>query len=89
VKKFEMSGDRIVGDGCNVTVYERPDSSRYALDRRGAGTEWDPDEPVFGRARFDSRAASTGRWEGSRSTQSEPPPSDPPRGRRRKGSRLS
>lgn len=84
-----MNGDRIVGDGCNVTVYERPDKSRYALDRRGGGSEWGPDEPVFGRARFDSRELATGRWDGSRSLQSEPQPADPPRGRRRRGSRLA
>ncbi len=84
-----MSEDRIVGDGCNVTVYERPDRSRYALDRRGAGSEWSADDPIFGRARFDSRELSTGRWDGSRSTQSSPPAADPPRGRRRKGARIS
>jgi hypothetical protein len=89
VKKFDMSGDFIVGDGCNVTVYERPDSSRYALDRRGGGSEWGSGKRIFGRARFDSRALSSGRWEGSRSTRSEELPADPPRGRRRKGSRIS
>lgn len=84
-----MSGDRVIGDGCNVTVYERPDKTRYALDRRGVGSEWDPDAPTFGRARFDSRALATGRWDGSRSSQATPPVPDPPRGRRRKGSRIS
>ena len=84
-----MTTDRIVGDGCNVTVYERLDKSMYALDRRGAGSEWDPDQPIFGRARFDSRELSTGRWEGSRSLQPAPPPGDPPRARRRSGSRLA
>jgi hypothetical protein len=89
MKRYDMSADRIVGDGCNVTVYEREDKSRYALDRRGAGTEWDDTEPIFGKARFDSRHLSTGRWEGSRSLQSAPPPGDPPRARRRSGSRLA
>jgi hypothetical protein len=89
MKKFDMTTDRIVGDGCNVTVYERADKSMYALDRRGAGAEWDTDQPIFGRARFDSRELSTGRWEGSRSLQPVPPPSDPPRARRRSGSRIS
>lgn len=62
-----MSGDRPVGDGGNLTVFERPDGSMYALDKHGRGVEWDPEAPLFGRARFDSRHLSTGRWEGSRS----------------------
>ena len=82
-----MSGDSIVGDGCNVTVYERPDGSRYALDRRGAGEEWG-DARVFGRARFDSRPLATGRWAGSRSAAGEPAAATPPRGRRRSGPRA-
>jgi hypothetical protein len=82
-----MSEDRIIGDGCNVTVYERLDNSRYALDRRGAGEEWDADAPTFGRARFDSRPLSTGRWEGSRSVQGEAIEAEPARARRR-GSRF-
>lgn len=64
---FPMQDDRVIGDGGNVTVYERPDRSRYALDKRALGREWAADAPVFGRARFDPRALATGRWEGSRS----------------------
>jgi hypothetical protein len=63
-----MADDSLVGDGGNLTIYERPDGSRYALDKRGNGQEWPPDGPVFGRARFDSRPLASGRWEGSRST---------------------
>lgn len=62
-----MADDVIVGDGGNVTVYERPDHSRYALDKQGKGTEWEADAMVFGHARFDSRELSSGRWESSRS----------------------
>lgn len=87
VKKFDMKADRIVGDGCNVTVYERLDSSRYALDRRGSGSEWNADQPVFGRARFDSRPLATGRWEGSRSLEASGAEAEPARARRR-GSRF-
>lgn len=67
-KKFPMSGDVVVGDGGNLTVYERPDQSMYALNKKGAGSEWEPGTPVFGRARFDARELATGRWDGSRST---------------------
>lgn len=63
-----MADDQILGDGGNVTVYERPDSSLYALDKRGSGRELPAGTPIFGRARFDARELSTGRWEGSRST---------------------
>ena len=80
-----MAADRIVGDGCNVTVYERPDSSRYALDHRGAGSEWGAEQRVFGRARFDARPLATGRWEGSRSMPAQGGTPEPPRGRRRSG----
>ena len=62
-----MEGDRVLGDGGNLTIYERPDSSRYALDKRGRGREYELEGPVFGRARFDSRKQSSGAWEGSRS----------------------
>ena len=62
-----MELDRVLGDGGNLTIYERPDSSRYALDKRGQGREYEPGSPVFGRARFDSRKQSSGSWEGSRS----------------------
>ncbi len=63
-----MADDEVIGDGGNVTVYERPDRSRYALDKRGGGREIEADAPIFGRARFDARELSTGRWEGSRCT---------------------
>lgn len=57
----------MMGDGGNVTVYERPDRSRYALDQHGRGSECAADTPIFGRPRFDSRPDSSGDWEGSRS----------------------
>ena len=63
-----MTGDTMVGDGGNLTIYERPDGSRYALDKRGKGREWPSDGALFGRARFDSRPLASGRWEGSRSS---------------------
>jgi hypothetical protein len=66
-KKFPMEQDRVLGDGGNLTIYERPDSSRYALDKRGRGHEYEQDAPVFGRARFDSRRQSSGLWAGSSS----------------------
>jgi hypothetical protein len=69
-----MTDDTVVGDGGNVTIYARPDGSRYGLDKKGNGEERAGDEPVFGRARFDSRPLATGRWEGSRSTEQ---PRDP------------
>lgn len=62
-----MTGDRVLGDGGNVTVYERPDGSRYALDKRGHGQEWAMADSIFGRARFDARPLASGRWQGSRS----------------------
>jgi glutamine synthetase type III len=31
-----MADDEVIGDGGNVTVYQRPDRSQYALDKRGA-----------------------------------------------------
>jgi hypothetical protein len=64
---FPMEDDRIVGDGGNQTIYERPDKSRYVLDHKGRGEECTDELPVFGRARFDSRELSTGRWDDSRS----------------------
>ena len=67
-RKYPMSGDTIIGDGANLTVYERPDRSRYTLDKKGLGAECDHDTPTFGRHRFDSRPLATGRWDGSRST---------------------
>lgn len=75
-----MEGDRVLGDGGNLTIYERPDSSRYALDKRGHGREYELDGPVFGRARFDSRLQSSGAWEGSRSKPQEPASADAPLG---------
>ena len=66
-----MASDRVLGDGGNLTVYERPDGSRYALDKKGKGEEWAEERPIFGRARFDSRQLASGRWEGSRSTADE------------------
>jgi len=64
---FAMRDDRVIGDGGNVTVYERPDGSRYALDKKGNGSEHELDAKIFGRARFDARELASGRWEGSRS----------------------
>jgi hypothetical protein len=65
---YVMSKDEVIGDGGNVTVYERPDQSRYSLDKKGKGAELELGYPVFGRARFDARELATGRWEGSRSS---------------------
>jgi hypothetical protein len=73
-EKYPMQNDRVLGDGGNLTVYERPDSSRYALDKRGVGQEYDAGEPIFGRARFDARDLASGTWEGSRSIPREGPP---------------
>ena len=67
LEKFPMDEDLVVGDGGNLTIYERPDSSRYALDKRGNGHEYEAGAPIFGRARFDARDNSSGTWEGSRS----------------------
>lgn len=67
VEKYPMEDDRVVGDGGNLTVYERPDRSRYALDKRGNGQEYERESPIFGRARFDVREQASGTWEGSRS----------------------
>jgi hypothetical protein len=39
VTTYLMADDRIVGDGGGVTIYMRPDGSRYALDRGGRGHE--------------------------------------------------
>lgn len=85
-----MSDDEVIGDGGNVTIYERPDRSQYALDKRGSGKELEPGTPIFGRARFDARELSTGRWEGSRSTpEVRADPSDGALHRaRRRGSRF-
>lgn len=85
-----MAADKVIGDGGNVTVYERSDGTQYALDKRGGGREWRPGSPIFGRARFDSRPLASGRWEGSRSA---PEPgaaeaaaaAEPARARRRSG----
>ena len=64
---YAMEADRIVGDGGGVTVYMRPDGSRYALDRLGRGHELCFGEGAWGPPRFDSRALADGRWPGSRS----------------------
>jgi hypothetical protein len=63
-----MHADLLIGDGGNVAVYERPDGSRYALDRDGRGHELCWGEGILGPARFDARPLSDGRWPGSRST---------------------
>jgi hypothetical protein len=87
-ERFPMKHDRVVGDGGNLTVYERPDRSRYALDKRGFGQEYETDSPIFGRARFDSRAMSSGSWEGSRSEHQHRTPAENAIGagpRRRRG----
>lgn len=62
-----MDDDRIVGDGGGVTIYMRPDGSRYALDRGGRGHELCFGEGAWGPPRFDSRVLADGRWAGSRS----------------------
>jgi hypothetical protein len=62
-----MDADRVIGDGGNLTVYERTDGSRYALDKKGHGEEWGRAAQLFGRARFDSRMLATGRWKNSHS----------------------
>ena len=64
---FSMRDDRVIGDGGNVTVYERPDRSRYALDKKGNGSERTLEAPIFGLARFDARDLASGRWDSSRS----------------------
>ena len=64
---FDMSLDTIVGDAGGATVFERPDGSRYALDRRGRGHEVCFGEGVQGPARFDPRRLADGSWPGSRS----------------------
>ena len=67
LRKFPMKADRMIGDAGNLTIYERPDLSRYALDKKGHGHECDPETPIFGRARFDARELASGTWKGSRS----------------------
>jgi hypothetical protein len=63
-----MDADRVIGDGGNLTVYERTDGSRYALDKKGHGEEWEATALLFGRARFDSRMLATGHWKNSHSS---------------------
>jgi hypothetical protein len=72
VHAYTMEDDRIVGDGGGVTIYERPDRSRYALDRRGRGYELCFGEGAMGPARFDARDLADGRWPGSRSRGAVP-----------------
>jgi hypothetical protein len=67
-----MEDDRVIGDGANLTVYERPDHSRYTLDSKGNGAECTADLRTFGRARFDARPLATGRWPDSRSREQQP-----------------
>ena len=83
MEKYPMSGDQIVGDAGNSTVYLRPDGSTYALDRSGRGGELRPPTgapsyrsgqeygtKILGPARFDSRAEAIRRrstWQGCRS----------------------
>jgi hypothetical protein len=83
-QKFPMEQDQVLGDGGNLTIYERPDSSRYALDKRGNGQEYEADLPVFGRARFDSREQSSGVWAGSRSELQVAMPREEPLGSQRR-----
>jgi len=47
--------DRIVGDGGNVTVYQRSDGSQYALDRHGRYAALRSGTRIYGPAKFDSR----------------------------------
>ena len=68
-----MAEDKVVGDGGNLTIYERPDKSRYALDVKGRGEECEADQLTFGRARFDARSDASGSWPGSRSRREERP----------------
>ena len=83
-RSYPMADDAVLGDGGNLTIYERPDGSRYALDKRGHGQEWPADEPIFGRARFDSRDLASGRWPASASREQQPAPAGAsPRGWRR------
>lgn len=87
--KLPMAGDRVIGDGGNVTVYERPDGTQYALDKKGVGREWRGEAPIFGRARFDSRAEASGTWEGSRSVpQVGAAEAEPANRARRRGNRF-
>lgn len=67
--KYAMSGDRIVGDGGNTTIYERPDGSWYALDPYGRGCELPQGTRIAGTAKFDARGKSDGSWAGSRSSR--------------------
>jgi hypothetical protein len=80
-----MDTDRVIGDGGNLTVYERTDGSRYALDKKGHGREWEETARLFGRARFDSRTLATGRWKDSRSRPQHSEGSDQSRRGRRHG----
>lgn len=65
--KHSMSLDKIIGDGGNTTVYERPDGSWYALDSGGRGCELQFGTSIHGPAKFDSRHKARGDWSGSRS----------------------
>lgn len=67
--KYPISRDRIVGDGGNCTVYERPDGSWYVLDRAGRGGEAPQRTRITGPAKFDSRPSAKLNWAGCRSTR--------------------
>lgn len=67
MSSYPMHDDLICGDGGGVTVYQRPDGSRYALDRLGRGYELPFGEGVCGPARFDARPLADGAWPLSRS----------------------
>ena len=69
---YAMDDDRIVGSGGGVTIYERPDWSRYALDRRGRGYELCFGEGAIGPARFAARHLADARWPGARSRFAAP-----------------
>ena len=66
-RKYPMSGDRIIGDDGNCTVYECPDGSWYALDRSGRGGELPQRTRITGPAKFDPRGKAWADWVGSRS----------------------
>lgn len=77
MQSYPMAEDRIVGDGGGVTIYERPDGSRYALEPTGRGHELCFGEGAMGPARFDARPLADGRWAGSRSHAAQPALSEP------------
>ncbi len=72
MRPYPMHDDLICGDGGGVTVYERPDGSRYAPDRLGRGYGLPFGEGVCGPARYDSRTLADGLWPLSRSSARVP-----------------